>query len=106
MACFTGMNKESWCARARQRSGDLAPDVTGLAHADDDDAPGSAQAQLAGSRKGIVEALGQVVNRARFNLQHACRERFQLIGGELSSHRSIARCVADADSISHPSPGR
>ena len=59
MAGFGRVHKEGRRAGARQRRGDLAADMAGLADAADDDAAANIQDQFQRLKEGTIEAVDQ-----------------------------------------------
>ena len=66
--------KEGRSAGARQRGGDLAADVSGLAHAGYDHAAGATENQATGAREVLVDARHERAQRFGLKLNHGAAE--------------------------------
>src|SRR5690606_20473673 len=73
------MHEEGRRSRTRQRGGDLASDMSRLAHARNDNTASTVKHQLAGGHKIIIDLLGQCGNRAIFHLDDSQRQFAELL---------------------------
>src|SRR5581483_709130 len=78
---------------AGERRGNLARDMSGLAHAAHHDAAGAALDQLDGVEKPAVEALGEGANRVGLYGEHLARELEGRARGRLAGRFHHSRRV-------------
>ena len=71
MAGFARMNKEGGCAGAGECGGQLAPDMTGFAHAGDHNAAAAGEQGVTGNAEGGGQALEQGVDGVAFHADGA-----------------------------------
>ncbi len=91
MAGFGGVHEERRSAGGGERGGDLAGDVSGLAHAADDDPAAAFEADGAGARETAIEPRHQRRDRAAFDLESPASGGDQRgrVGLELGIHAAI-----------------
>ena len=80
MAGFGRVHEERRRAGGRQRGGDLAADVPGLADAADDHPSAARQQQLARPREAIAQAVGESGDGVGLDLQDLARPGEQRAG--------------------------
>ena len=77
MTCLAGMNKKRGCTGAGQRGGNLAPDVAGLSHADDNNPTATLEYQFSRIAECLVDTRGQVSDRLVFQINNLLTKLFK-----------------------------
>ena len=107
MAGLAGVDKKGRCSRAGECRGDLAGDMAGLAHADDDDAALAGEHQPAClGKRGFVDLCRQPADGARLGVDDGACEFLQSL--VIHSVKFIYNSILDTGCLRllSESPGR
>ena len=77
MTGLAGMNKKCWCTGTGQCGGNLAPDVAGLSHADNNNPAVTLENQFSRITECMVDSRRQVSDRLVFQINNLLTKLFK-----------------------------